>query len=149
MSITDAALAAMLAENPDIAANEAPDFVPTEAQEQMRLFAWIDANTEQYPALRWAFHVPNGEYRDKATGGRLKAMGVRRGVPDVWLPISGHGFIGLEIELKRSDQSNKTTPEQDEWMAWLTEQGWHAQVCYGAASAIELMKWYLGIRQSP
>jgi len=145
MSITDAALAAMLAENPDIAANEAPDFVPTEAQEQMRLFAWIDANMEQYPALRWAFHVPNGEYRDKATGGRLKAMGVRRGVPDVLMPVERQGFRGLAIELKRSDKSNHATTEQVEWVAHFHHQLWAVEICYGAQSAIDTIKWYLEI----
>jgi hypothetical protein len=43
-------------------------------------------------------HIPNGLRRTKATGGRLKAMGVRPGVPDLvlWLP---HGRL-LMLELK-------------------------------------------------
>jgi hypothetical protein len=44
------------------------------------------------------FHVPNGEGRSKATGGRLKAMGVRAGVADLCFVLSdGHAAF---MELK-------------------------------------------------
>lgn len=124
--------------------------VPTEAQEQAFLFDWIDANIGNYPPLRWAFHVPNGEFRHPATAGRLATMGVRRGVPDVLIPCIAHDagadktYVGLAIELKRSDRSNHTTPEQDDWLAWLDSQEWRSVVCYGAAEAIRVIREYLG-----
>jgi hypothetical protein len=47
------------------------------------------------------FAVPNGEHRSKATGGRLKAMGVVAGVYDMvfFLP-DGHAAV---LELKSQD----------------------------------------------
>lgn len=51
-----------------------------------------------------------------ATGGRLRAEGLKSGVPDLCLP-SAHGqYHGLYIEMKRT-QGSKTTPEQKEWLA--------------------------------
>jgi hypothetical protein len=124
---------------------------PTEATEQMALFAWMAANEHIYPALRWAFHPANGEYRHPATAGRLKAMGVRPGVPDVLLPFHAYDagvdrlYTGLAIELKRSDHSNHATPEQEEWLSWLDSQDWRCVVCYGAQEAIKVIRGYLEV----
>jgi hypothetical protein len=55
------------------------------------------------PGLPW-FHVPNGEVRDKATAGKLYAMGVRAGVPDfVFVMPNGQAAF---LELKRDDDSD-------------------------------------------
>lgn len=124
---------------------------PTEALEQVALFAWIAANSHRHSALSWAFHPANGEYRHPATAGRLKAMGVRPGVPDMLLPciaqdeIAGVEYVGLAIELKRSDRSNKPTAEQNEWLSWLDSQHWRCVVCYGAQEAIGVICEYLGM----
>lgn len=124
---------------------------PTEAEEQIALFTWLDAHKGQHPALAWAFHVPNGEFRHPATAGRLHSMGVRRGVPDFLLPCLAHDagadrtYVGLAIELKRADRSNHTTPEQDDWLAWLDSQDWRCVVCYGAQEAIGVICEYLGM----
>ncbi len=124
---------------------------PTEAQEQAFLFDWIDANVSNYPSLRWAFHPANGEYRLPATAARLRTMGVRPGVPDILLPYHVYDagvdklYAGLAIELKRSDHSNKPTPEQEQWLLWLDSQDWRCVVCYGAQEAIGVICEYLGM----
>ncbi len=46
-----------------------------------------------------AFHCPNGEHRSKATGGRLKAMGVVPGVAD-FVCVQPNGEVAF-MELKR------------------------------------------------
>ena len=125
--------------------------VPTEAQEQAFLFDWIDANSSRVFALKWAFHPANGEYRLPATAARLKQMGVRPGVPDILLPYHVYDagvdklYTGLAIELKRSDHSNKPTPEQEQWLLWLDSQDWRCVVCYGAQEAIGVICEYLGM----
>jgi streptogramin lyase len=54
------------------------------------------------------FHPANGESRSPRTGGRLKAMGVRRGVPDfVIVPPSGQVCF---LELKSA--AGRMSPEQ-------------------------------------
>lgn len=145
MGISEAQYQAMLAENDELSAAEQTDFIPTEAQEQMRLFGWIDAHLIEYPQLQFAFHVPNGEYRDKATAGKLKSMGVRGGVPDILILARSGEYAGCAIELKRSDKSNRPTPEQRTWVEHLTFEGWYAQVCYGATEAIAEIQRYLGV----
>ena len=123
----------------------------TEADEQKLLFAWISANEDKHPALCRAFHVPNGEYRHPATAARLKTMGVRPGVVDFLLPYHVYDagvdklYTGLAIELKRSDHSNKPTPEQEQWLLWLDSQDWRCVVCYGAQEAIDVICEYLGM----
>lgn len=45
-----------------------------------------------------AFHVPNGEKRDRRTAARLQAMGVRPGVSDFEVIVSGRAhFIELKV----------------------------------------------------
>lgn len=46
------------------------------------------------------YHCPNGEIRSKATAGKLKAMGVRAGTPDLCfiLPGGHAGFIELKAD---------------------------------------------------
>ena len=126
--------------------------VPTEAEEQIALFAWINANTSRHPALAFAHHSPNGEFRFPATAGRLKAMGVRAGFPDVLMVWNhnrdrrcGMNYVGLAIELKRSDRSNHATNEQVIWLEYLAAQGFRCEICYGAQAAIGIICEYLQI----
>lgn len=64
-----------------------------------------------WPAdLLW-FHVPNGEKRDKATAGKLKAMGVLAGVPD-FVFVMPNAQVAF-LELKRGD--GETSEEQDKF----------------------------------
>lgn len=38
---------------------------------------------------------------------------------------------------------NRTSPEQDEWLALLRKNGYDAQVCYGADAAISVIDDYM------
>lgn len=79
-----------------------------------------------------------------ATGGRLRAEGLKSGVPDLCLP-SAHGqYHGLYIEMKRT-QGSKTTPEQKEWLAALEAEGYQTALCRGADAAIEIITDYLAL----
>lgn len=114
---------------------------PSEEEMQIAVIAWADS--QPHPALRWLFHVPNGGHRDPATAGRMKAAGVRKGVPDLLLPWHTTGYAGLAIEMKR--RPNKPTLEQIEWLDFLDRQDWRTEVCYSAERAIEVIRAYLGM----
>ena len=114
----------------------------SEASEQMALFDWAKWTGARLPGLDLLFHIPNGEKRDKATAGRLRAMGVKPGVPDVFLPIPRDGEHGLFIELK--DGKNKATAFQALWLSALQAQGYRCQVCYGWQAAARAIVNYLG-----
>ena len=119
--------------------------VPTEAEEQAAFVAWAKMNEGRYPALRWLYAVTYGSYAPNHTA---LSTGTNPGVPDLWLPWSSYGpegeyRHGLVIELKRSDHSNHTTPEQDAWIAHLRREGWIAVVCYGCEEAVRVTQHYL------
>ncbi len=113
-----------------------------EHNEQVALFRWATLAAGRYPELALLFAVPNGGRRDAVTGARLKAEGVKAGVPDIWLPVARCGYHGLVIELKAP--RGRASREQRAWIGALEEQGWLAAVCVGAEAARKLLDQYLG-----
>lgn len=101
--------------------------VPTEAQEQITLFEWERLKRGKYPELDLLFHVPNGGSRNKAEAGRLRAEGVKAGIPDLCLPVPRGHFHGLYIELKRK-RGGRIEPEQTAWLERLMKQGYSVAI---------------------
>jgi hypothetical protein len=87
------------------------------------------------------FAIPNGGSRNKAEAAKLKAEGVSAGVPDLFIPIPKQGYHGLFVEMKVG--KNRTSHEQDEWLALLRKNGYKAAVCYGADAAIKTIDDYI------
>lgn len=116
--------------------------VPTEAQEQMTLFSWAAMQSGKYPELNLLYHVPNGGSRHKAEAGRLRAEGVKAGVPDLCLPVARGQYHGLYIELKRQ-RGGRTSNHQSEWLDALSAQGYKAALCYGWEQAAGTIIEYL------
>lgn len=117
--------------------------VPTESMEQQWLFQWARMSEGRYPELALMYHVPNEGKRSRATGGRLRAEGLRSGVPDICLPVARGGYHGLYIELKRR-KGGRVTEAQEEWIAGLRAQGYRAEVCRGFDEASDVILAYLG-----
>lgn len=115
-----------------------------EEEEQIVLMQWAELQKGRYPELALLYHVPNGGARAKTTAARLKAAGVKAGVPDLCLPVARGGFHGLYIELKAG--KNKTTEPQNQWLAALSRNGYKTAVCYGWAEASQVIKEYLTSR---
>lgn len=131
-----------------VIADDADTDSPTEHAEQVAVTAWVDANADAYPDLCMFTANPMGGFRTKATAGRLKAEGVRAGVPDMMLLAprtgrDGRQWHGLFIELKRADRSNHASAHQKLWLDNLRQRGYMAVVCYGATEAIATLKHYL------
>ena len=77
---------------------------PSEDEEQCALIAWRnEIALPQEPRLDLLYHCPNGKHARAAAAGQLKAMGVKRHIPDLFLAVPRHGFHGLYIELKALD----------------------------------------------
>lgn len=112
----------------------------TEHEEQRDLVQWFDRT---FPELKGRlFAIPNGGHRHKAVAAKQKLEGAQRGVPDLMLPIPVGSYHGLFIEMKRV-KGGRTSPEQKDWLAFLSGQGYRAEVCKGAAEAIALIDSYL------
>ena len=56
----------------------------TEHTEQVALFDWARANEPRHLQLGLLFAIPNGGKRHVGTGRKLKAEGVKSGVPDIF-----------------------------------------------------------------
>lgn len=108
---------------------------------QLALFCF--AASSGIPELRWLFHIPNGGSRHIAEAGKLKAMGVKSGVPDIFLPIGRNGFKGLWIELKKPVKGI-VSKEQSEWLGFLSAEGYATRVCFGWEEARNALLDYLG-----
>lgn len=115
--------------------------IPTEDEEQIWLFSWAKLKLGRFPELALMHHIPNGGQRSKSEAARFKAMGVKRGVSDIFLPVARGGYHGLYIELKAKD--GKAEKEQKEWIAAVREQGYCAAVCFGGEIAANLVEAYL------
>ena len=92
-----------------------------EENEQIALFRWAEYAEQQYPELALMYHIPNEGKRSAISGARLKAAGLKAGVPDVCLPVAHGGFIGLYIEMKV--KTNKPTENQKKWLLALRSAG--------------------------
>lgn len=114
----------------------------TEEAEQIALMRWAAYQEGLYPALKKLYHIPNGGKRGKAEAGRFKAMGVKRGVPDLFLAEPRDGYHGLYIEMKRV-KGGELSREQKDWIEALRESGYRVEVCKGWQAASEVLIDYL------
>ncbi len=116
--------------------------VDYEGNEQAALFNWMKL---RHPlAWRLAYHVPNGGQRHKATAAKLKAQGVKAGVPDISIALARGGHHGLYIEFKATPPHDAdVAASQKEWIGALVEQGYKAVVCRGIKEAMTVIDDYL------
>ena len=113
----------------------------SEENEQTCLFRWAEFAEVQYEELKLMYHIPNEGKRSRIAGARLKAQGLKSGVPDVCLPTAHGGYIGLYIEMKV--KPNKPTENQKQWLRKLREQGHLTAVCYSWEEAKQLIEQYI------
>lgn len=122
-----------------------------EDAEQMAVFEWAQYQPcGQGKISAYLVHVPNGGYREPREAARLKSLGVRAGVSDLFLALPRLTYHGLWIEMKRQQKQFKgpaatrsaVTPEQLDWIAAMQRQGYAACVCYGAEEAMKVLAGY-------
>lgn len=116
--------------------------IPTEGEEQATLFNWARMQMWKHPCLALMYHIPNEGQRSKANGGRMVAEGLKKGVPDICLPVPRGRYHGLYIELKRL-KGGRPTDEQKDWIEKLRAQGYMAEICNGWAAASQVILAYL------
>lgn len=115
---------------------------PLEHKEQSLLIRWCFRHADEFKGLDAIFAIPNGGLRDAISGARLKAEGVRAGIPDLMLPVAKKGKNGLFIEMKRRTKG-ALGPKQKEWKARLEFLGYQVEVCRGFAEAkIAIIKYF-------
>jgi len=92
------------------------------------LIEWAGYKEAEMPALRLLHHVPNGGKMPPGSAGKLKGMGMKRGVPDLVLPVPRGSYHGLYLELK--SPSGRVRATQRWWLQALAEEGYGVEVAY-------------------
>jgi hypothetical protein len=113
----------------------------TEHAEAVALMRCVRLHEARWPELRLLYAIPNGGDRHPIVAAKMKAEGVRAGVPDYCLPVPRGGYHGLYVELKTP--TGYPSREQRAWIAALREQGYRAEVCRGWAAAWDVIRDYL------
>ena len=113
----------------------------SEHDEQVALFRWAQWNAGQWPELRWMYAIPNGSARHIAVAAKLKAEGVKAGIPDICLPVPRGGFGALYIELKA--KGGRVSQAQRAALDALWKVGNATTVAYGWEEASHCISSYL------
>lgn len=110
--------------------------IPTEAQEQIMFVVWLRKQGFRVSASA------NGGSRNLLEAMKMKRMGVSPGFPDVEVPLPSGHYHGFYCEMKRQ-KGGKVSPEQIEWLNYLRDKGYWAEVARGFEEAKEMFLHYL------
>ncbi len=113
-----------------------------EHEEQVRFVRWLDWYGERTKRPLLYFAVPNGGERSKSTAGKLKAEGVRAGVPDIVIALPEGRTLWIEMKVRNG---GRVSPEQREFHRNLEARGHSVYVARGAREAAEIVKKHLGV----
>lgn len=107
---------------------------PTEAEEQIKLVQWLRLKNLPH------FRVPNETYTKSWRQKNMnKALGVSKGVPDIFVIVGGKL---IAIEMKRV-KGSVTSQEQKMWIARLNNAGTPAYIAKGCKEAIAIIELML------
>jgi hypothetical protein len=115
--------------------------IPSEHAEQSALIEWTALAQGNIPELGLLFAIPNGGRRHPAVAMAMKREGVKRGVPDLMLPVARCGLHGLFLEMKAAD--GRLSPEQKRWRDMLIAQGYGVAVAFSFEDAKTVLEDYL------
>ena len=106
---------------------------------QKAFFEWLHLT---YPLInKVTFAVPNGVRCSQMQAMKLKAEGLKAGMPDVMMAKPNDTYSGLFIEFKI--KPNKPSEIQTEKMLNLTENGYKCVLVYDIDDAMNVVKEYL------
>lgn len=111
----------------------------TEHQEQVLLIKWFDL---QYRGRIVLFAIPNGGQRNLLVAKKMKAEGVRAGVPDLFLAVPNKDYAGLFIEMKK-EKGGVVSEYQKIMLSRLEQAGYKCIVCKGFDHAKAEIEEYL------
>ena len=114
---------------------------PTEHQEQASLFKEAAIRAKADPRWSMMFAIPNGGKRSIGVAVKMKAEGVKRGVPDIFLPVPIGQWCGMFLEMKVR-QGGQVSKEQRAFMTDLDTR-YRVAVAHGAEHASNLIESYL------
>jgi hypothetical protein len=117
--------------------------VDHEHRAQVAVMTYATLARREFPELALLFAIPNGGHRNVIVAKKLKAEGVKPGVPDLFLPVPRGSWHGLFIELKV--EGGQVSELQQQWHVALMQQGYRVAVCYGSHDALGVLQQYLAL----
>lgn len=118
------------------------DFCATEQEEQITFSSWLTIKKIPF------FHIPNGGSRHIAEAVKLKMMGVKKGIPDIFIHVAKFPHHGLFIEMKSKD-GGAHQKSQTEKIVELRRCGYRAEFAHGCEDAIKIVDNYLNQHKWP
>ena len=115
--------------------------VASEHDIQASLIQWSILSRKKYPDLELLYAIPNGGHRDVRVGAKLKKEGVRRGIPDLHLPVPRGSHPSLYIEMKTA--RGQLSVDQRWWKDRLMQTGHAWFLCRTVEEAISALSAYL------
>lgn len=116
--------------------------IPTEHEEQVTLMSWASRVIARLPELALLFAIPNaGAGAQRGQAGKMKAEGVKSGVPDLCLPVARGRYHGAFVEMKRR-KGGRVSPEQALWRRRLEEEGFAYCLACGFDEAKAFLEAY-------
>ena len=100
----------------------------TERDEHIKFVTWLKAQGYRVS------HAANGGYRNALEAMQFKRMGVSAGFPDIFVPIPTEHYHGFFIEMK-SHTGGKISDWQADWLKYLQDNGYYANVAHGFEDA--------------
>jgi hypothetical protein len=121
-------------------------FRPLEVDEQIAVFKYAEIQARADPRWGMLFSIPNGKAASSIREAvKAKHAGLKRGVPDMFLPWPAGGWHGLFIEVKRADGTKSDLkPDQVSWIVKLQAAGYQTVVAFGWKEAVAEIAGYLG-----
>jgi hypothetical protein len=107
---------------------------------QKQVIAARDLYSPRIPILGKLYHIPNARM-SKGEAGRMKALGARKGMPDLHLPHPGMVFHSLYLEMKRP--GGKLSKDQEDCISDLQASHNEVQVCWSFEAAILNLAFWL------
>lgn len=117
--------------------------VDHEHRAQVAVMTYATLARREFPELALLFAIPNGGHRNVIVAKKLKAEGVKPGVPDLFLAVPRGSWHGLFIELKV--EGGQVSELQQQWHVALMQQGYRVAVCYGSHDALGVLQQYLAL----
>ncbi len=106
---------------------------------QINFINWVNHNLPD--VAEDTHHFANQRRCSLFEGKKLKRMGVKRGVPDLFIAVPKNGKAGLWIELKVGN--GKLSKEQKQFLERKTNLGYACAAVWGWEAARDILLTYL------
>jgi len=101
-----------------------------EVEEQAALIEWADKTVIDSVRIGdYLIHIPNEGKRGPKAARDAKRLGVRAGVPDLFLALPRGGYAGLWVEMKSI--TGIPSSVQIKWINKLICEGYAVALCHG------------------